>query len=129
MFLDVIRRRNPRLIEAAIALHQSGELPANTYVIDLDAIEDHARATSAKASSLGLTALAKTNPMRRHGACVRACPLGGINDSVHDKQAWPLAQTPAAAGGPPPWRPTCYVESPGRPRRRRAVGGSVLALS
>ena len=44
MFLDLIRRRNPRLIEAAIALHQSGQLPANTYVIDLDAVEDNARA-------------------------------------------------------------------------------------
>ena len=41
MFLDLIRRRNPRLIEAAIALHQSGQLPANTYVIDLDAVEDN----------------------------------------------------------------------------------------
>ena len=48
MFLDLIRRRNPRLIEAAIALHQSGQLPANTYVIDLDAVEDNARAISSQ---------------------------------------------------------------------------------
>ena len=39
MFLDVLRRRNPALIEAAIALHQAGALPANCYVIDLDAVE------------------------------------------------------------------------------------------
>ena len=57
MFLDLIRRRNPRLIEAAIALHQRGELPANTYVIDLDAVEDNARAISAKAGSFGLTVM------------------------------------------------------------------------
>ena len=37
MFLDLLRRRNPRLIDAAIDLHQRGELPANTYVLDLDA--------------------------------------------------------------------------------------------
>ena len=49
MFLDLIRRRNPRLIEAAIALHQRGQLPANTYVIDLDAVEDNARAISTRA--------------------------------------------------------------------------------
>ena len=32
MFLDVLRRRNPSLIEHAIALHQSGKLPANAAV-------------------------------------------------------------------------------------------------
>ena len=42
MFLDLIRRRNPALIEQAIALHQSGKLPANAYVIDLDAVEANA---------------------------------------------------------------------------------------
>ncbi len=35
MFLDVLRRRNPHFIEAVIALHQQGKLPANTYVLDL----------------------------------------------------------------------------------------------
>ena len=44
MFLDALRRRNPRLIEQAIALHQAGRIPANTYVIDLDAAEANARA-------------------------------------------------------------------------------------
>jgi hypothetical protein len=29
MFLDLIRRRNPQLIEQAISLHQQGKLPAN----------------------------------------------------------------------------------------------------
>ena len=66
MFLELIRRRNPRLIEAAIALHQSGELPANTYVIDLDAVEDNARAISVKANSLGLTVMAMTKQMGRN---------------------------------------------------------------
>ena len=36
MFLDVLRRRNPRLVEAAVALHRSGEIPPNAYVLDLD---------------------------------------------------------------------------------------------
>ena len=44
MFLDVLRRRNPALVEAAIALHQAGRIPANCYVLDLDAVEDNARA-------------------------------------------------------------------------------------
>ena len=43
MFLDLILRRNPTLVEQAIALHQTGALPANCYVIDLDAVERNAR--------------------------------------------------------------------------------------
>jgi hypothetical protein len=38
MFLDVLRRRNPAFIEAAIGLHQQGKLPANAYVLDLDTV-------------------------------------------------------------------------------------------
>jgi predicted amino acid racemase len=82
MFLDLIRRRNPRLIEAAIALHQSGELPANTYVIDLDAVENNARAISAKANSLGLTVMAMTKQMGRNESFCRAVMRGGIMRSV-----------------------------------------------
>src|ERR1700727_4095489 len=82
MFLDVIRRRNPRLIEAAIALHQSGELPANTYVIDLDAVENNAHAISAKANSLGLTVMAMTKQMGRNESFCRAVMRGGIRRSV-----------------------------------------------
>jgi predicted amino acid racemase len=82
MFLDLIRRRNPRLIEAAIALHQRGELPANTYVIDLDAVEDNARAISAKAGSLGLTVMAMTKQMGRNESFCRAVMRGGIARGV-----------------------------------------------
>jgi predicted amino acid racemase len=82
MFLDLIRRRNPRLIEAAIALHQSGELPANTYVIDLDAVEGNARSISVKARSLGLTVMAMTKQMGRNESFCRAVMRGGIKSSV-----------------------------------------------
>ena len=82
MFLEVIRRRNPRLIEAAIALHQSGQLPANTYVIDLDAVENNARAISAKANALGLTVMAMTKQMGRNESFCRAVMCGGITRSV-----------------------------------------------
>jgi predicted amino acid racemase len=82
MFLDLIRRRNPRLIEAAIALHQTGELPANTYLIDLDAVEDNARTISAKAHALGLTVMAMTKQMGRNESFCDAVMRGGITRSV-----------------------------------------------
>ena len=82
MFLDLIRRRNPRLIEAAIALHQRGQLPANTYVIDLDAVEDNARGMSAKAELLGLTVMAMTKQVGRNEFFCRAVMRAGIKRSV-----------------------------------------------
>jgi predicted amino acid racemase len=35
-FLDRTIARNPKLIEAAVALHQSGQIPANTFLLDQD---------------------------------------------------------------------------------------------
>ncbi|MCB1500852.1 MAG: alanine racemase [Bauldia sp.] len=83
MFLDPIRRRNPRLVEAAIALHQAGRIPANTYLIDLDAVEENARIIADEASRLGLTAFAMTKQMGRNGDYCRAIVRGGIESSVN----------------------------------------------
>ncbi len=45
MFLDLLRRRNPAFLEAAIALHQAGRIPGGCYVLDLDAVRgERARA-------------------------------------------------------------------------------------
>lgn len=82
MFLDLIRRRNPRLIEAAIALHQQGRIPANSYAIDLDAVRDNAAALSAKAARHGLKIFAMTKQMGRNGSFCRAVKAGGIGKAV-----------------------------------------------
>jgi predicted amino acid racemase len=105
MFLDLIRRRNPRLIEAAIALHQSGELPANTYVIDLDTVENNARAISAKADSLGLTVMAMTKQMGRNESFCRAVMRGGITRSVAVDMECALATKRAGDGTRTYWSP------------------------
>jgi predicted amino acid racemase len=55
MYLQRLIERNPRLMEAAIMLHQAGRIPPNTWLIDLDTIVENARALSAEASRLGLT--------------------------------------------------------------------------
>ncbi|HVB73271.1 MAG TPA: alanine racemase [Ktedonobacteraceae bacterium] len=55
MYLQRLIERNPRLMEAAITLHQEGHIPPNTWLIDLDTIAENARALSAVARSLGLT--------------------------------------------------------------------------
>jgi predicted amino acid racemase len=38
LFLDAVIARNPRLIDAAIALHREAVIPPNSYVIDLDVV-------------------------------------------------------------------------------------------
>ncbi|GAA2331753.1 alanine racemase [Streptomyces cuspidosporus] len=82
MFLDVLRRRNPALISAAIALHQSGHLPSNTYVLDLDTISANARALATEAGRLGLTPFAMTKQIGRNPDACQAIMEGGIEAAV-----------------------------------------------
>jgi predicted amino acid racemase len=82
MFLDVLRRRNPALIEAAISLHQQGLLPADTYVFDLDMIERNAASISAEAQRLSLSVYAMTKQVGRNPDVCRAIMAGGIRASV-----------------------------------------------
>ncbi len=82
MFLDVLRRRNRGLIEQAIALHQSGAIPANSYVIDLDAVTANAALIRAEADKAGLKVFAMTKQMGRNGDFCRAVLAGGIDRAV-----------------------------------------------
>ncbi|MBV9750398.1 MAG: alanine racemase [Acetobacteraceae bacterium] len=82
MFLDVIRRRNPALIEQAITLHQAGAIPANSYVIDLDAVTANARRLQDAAQRAGLKVFAMTKQMGRNGDFCRAVKAGGIGRAV-----------------------------------------------
>lgn len=82
MFLEVLRRRNPKFIEAVIGLHQHKKLPANTYVIDLDAVEENARIIRTAADPLGLKVFAMTKQMGRNPSFSRAVMRGGIDKAV-----------------------------------------------
>ena len=82
MFLDVLRRRNPGFIEAAQKLHREGKIPANAYVIDLDAIERNARILKDEATRLGLKTFAMTKQFGRSRSACRAIMRGGIDSAV-----------------------------------------------
>lgn len=41
-FLEVTAKRNPKLVRTAVYLHQSGQIAANTVVMDLDAVKSNA---------------------------------------------------------------------------------------
>ncbi len=82
MFLDLLRRRNPHFIEAAIALHQAGKLPANCYVLDLDVIEANARSFVVEAKKRDLKTFAMTKQVGRHSGFCAAIKRGGIDRVV-----------------------------------------------
>jgi predicted amino acid racemase len=82
MFLNVLRRRNPALIEQAISLHQAGRIPANCYVIDTDAVEANARVITETALPLGLTVFGMTKQMGRNAEFCAAIKRGGIAAAV-----------------------------------------------
>ncbi|MCY3880039.1 MAG: alanine racemase [Rhodobacteraceae bacterium] len=91
MFLDVLRRRNPEFIEAAISLHQTGKIPSNSYVLDLDAVEENARLFSSEARKLGLSTFAMTKQVGRNSGFCNAVKRGGIDRIVAVDMACALA--------------------------------------
>ncbi|MGJ8527586.1 alanine racemase [Maritalea sp.] len=82
MFLDLIRRRNPKLVETAIALHQAGKIPANAYVLDLDAVEHNAAILRAEGDRLGMKVFAMTKQVGRNSAFCKASIRGGVDRAV-----------------------------------------------
>ncbi|MER7398306.1 alanine racemase [Streptomyces sp. NPDC000151] len=55
MFLDAVLHRNPELVAFAAELHDTGAIPPDTYVMDLDAIESNAELLAREADRLGLS--------------------------------------------------------------------------
>jgi len=82
VFLTALRTRNRAFVEAVVALHQAGELPAPAYAIDLDAVEENARLVAVEADRLGLEVFAMTKQMGRSPAFIAAVRRGGIEAGV-----------------------------------------------
>ncbi|MCZ4271287.1 alanine racemase [Maritalea porphyrae] len=95
MFLDLIRRRNPKLIETAIALHQAGKIPANAYVLDLDAVEHNAAILRAEGDRLGMKVFAMTKQVGRNSGFCQAAVRGGVDRAVAVDVACAVACTRA----------------------------------
>ncbi|MGF1343655.1 alanine racemase [Streptomyces flavovirens] len=72
MFLDTVLTRNPGLVDAAAALHRNGEIPPDTYVVDLDAVEANAALLAAEAERLGLGLWFVVKQVGRNPELIRA---------------------------------------------------------
>jgi predicted amino acid racemase len=82
MFLDVTLRRNPELIRAAVTLHQAGEIPANTYILDLDRIASNAQVMHREADRNGIRLYLMTKQFGRNPLAAAATMTGGLQRAV-----------------------------------------------
>jgi predicted amino acid racemase len=82
MFLDLLTRRNPAFVEAAVALHQAGEVPANSFLLDLDAIRANGEMIAAEAARLGLRVMKMTKQLGRNPRAMQVLSEAGIPEGV-----------------------------------------------
>ena len=82
MFLDVTRRRNPKLIEAAKFLHQSGQILPDTYVLDLDVIMENASLLKQSADQAGIQLFYMTKQFGRNPLVSAHIREAGIDKGV-----------------------------------------------
>lgn len=82
MFLQSLLHKNPAFVEAVVALHQSGSIPANSYAIDLDAISANTSHLMGEARALGLTVYAMTKQLGRAPGVLDAMTGAGVDGYV-----------------------------------------------
>ncbi|MFD9604153.1 alanine racemase [Streptomyces sp. NPDC057908] len=72
MFLDTVLTRNPELVDAAATLHRRGEIPPDTYVMDLDGVEANAALLAAEAERVGIGLWFVVKQLGRNPELIRA---------------------------------------------------------
>jgi predicted amino acid racemase len=82
MFLTRLQEQNPQFARAVIDLHQAGELPPDSYVIDLDMLAANARGLCAEAHRLGLEVIAMTKQFGRNPIAMQALRASGVDAFV-----------------------------------------------
>jgi predicted amino acid racemase len=82
VFVDRLIQRNVDLARAAVELHQAGELPPSTFVIDMDALYENAVALCAEARRLGLSVVAMTKQFGRNPLAMRTLENAGVERFV-----------------------------------------------
>ncbi len=82
MFLDALRRKNSSLVDAAVRLHQDGDLRANTYLLDIDGIAHNALEIRRAAEANELSVYAMTKQFGRNPDACRAIVGSGVPSAV-----------------------------------------------
>ena len=82
VFLDNLIKQNPAFARAVIDLHQSGALPPDCYVIDLDVMAENARLICNQSHLLGMEVIAMTKQFGRHPEALRILRDNGVDSFV-----------------------------------------------
>ncbi|MCB5951793.1 YhfX family PLP-dependent enzyme [Enterococcus sp. BWT-B8] len=82
MFLEVVRRRNPKLINTAKQLHQTGQILPDTYILDLDSIIANASVMKKQAEESGINLFYMTKQLGRNPLVAKAIRKAGIDRAV-----------------------------------------------
>jgi predicted amino acid racemase len=82
MFLQMTAKRNPALIRSAVRLHQSGVIPPNTYVIDLDNLSSNVKSLSETAKENDISIYYMTKQIGRSGFIGKIIEKNGIERAV-----------------------------------------------
>lgn len=82
MFLEMVKKRNPELIDYAVSLHQQGIILPDTYVIDLDKIKENVAKMAKKAESLNVELYFMTKQIGRNPEIARTIIDAGIKKAV-----------------------------------------------
>lgn len=82
MFLPNLIEKNPQFLEAAFKLKASRQVPANCFLIDLDAIASNVRALVAEAQRLGLHLYFMTKQLNRNPFAAHLAVMLGFEGAV-----------------------------------------------
>jgi predicted amino acid racemase len=82
MFLKKLIQRNSEFIKAAIALHQEGKIPPNSYVLDLDTMGKNAALLAAEGKRLGLKVFPMTKQFGRNPKAMDVFTRHGLDQYV-----------------------------------------------
>jgi predicted amino acid racemase len=91
VYLGAIAARNPGLIRAAARLHAADVLPANTYVVDLDAVRHNAGVMAREAERVGIRLYLMTKHYNRNPLVTHVALKAGIGSTVGVEVADALA--------------------------------------
>lgn len=80
--LEKTRRSNPDLIKIATIFHRSGEIPADTYVIDLDILRTNAEKLFREAAKFHMKMYFCTKQIGENPLACRAIVNSGIRDGM-----------------------------------------------
>lgn len=82
MFLQAVKERNPQLIETAIRLHQEGKIQPDTYVIDVDMVQENARKLQEAAAAHDIELFFMLKQIGRNPYLAKKIQEAGIEKAV-----------------------------------------------